>query len=1578
MKKLFVVGIILILLAGAVAPASAGILSDIIDFFFPSQSPGDNWTIDGDTVYMDDANAYLSATPHTLSCSGWVYFNLTSKTYSGNIDVVWGFDRPNVKPTKAELYAPYWNNWTTYHERFFYNVSSILLSSDSCGVGNDYNTYHRNITYQTPIYNYTSFEIDGYETISSIVCFDSYLQNGTNYTAYWHTNHSQLILWKDLSSSFTKVNYDYGGMNTWYYVKGVSVAAGETYQIRALVDVPVTTEGVSGKYWWAVKPSSETISEAISNDHFYALDPWYSASWSKKRPILINNTGGGALSYYQVGDGTGRPLNITYDSDMNANFSDIRVVNDTSGTTVPYWIESQSDGEWCNIWFNATAIPADSWTNDTYYLYYGNAEASSASNGVNTFITFLDDAQSELDPNNQLSYSGDTTIFTGLQVRSTNAYAYKTSSAVSNFVANGQFTIDSQVPESPQSVYGWPFSAMAEIQTAIAANANNHISIFYLSSSPGYSDNGIYIYGAKAGVAGSGLAYAPLVLGTTYYWKIVYVKGTSATMYVYSDITRETQIGTAALPGANVMNIDADTFYSSNTYNTGILSTITGTSAKNRVRKYASPEPTAELGDEESAPVTITLLSQTPSLLYQNTTGIFNVSWGISHPSATLNNTSVSFIYTNLDTGDSSYNHSIRPPENNRTALWLPFGEKILRADNRNDSLNFEYNATITGGNVYEWGGGDENVSRMEIVPVNDTYTKVYWNGTIQDTVSSSMWYLDRTDIQNATKTEYTIYKGNGLLTKIWDIESIEGHDDYILNVWIDSHLGVLSPNKPVQIWYLNESYDPEGAVDPLDSPYSFYVTSHNATQWTDYIYSPRISTYVNAFYVNQTAVEAGGVVMTNTSWIYLESSTGSSKPYYVNTTNAVSTTNRTFAETNVTYSGEIAPLTEIAYTANIFAEFKHDGHQFQMKLFAADSDGHWGNSSLETTNIGEVNFPPTTPSILHFWYNDEMDSNMNTTYNGEFNITVGVGTDPDGGDTIHNLTLHYGNETYVATINNTFNASQAVGGIINITFDSVTYYSAVDNYTLKIVSTDTTGLSSYSWLATNFTLQPKYTISGYVIDQLANTLETVAVEDNESINSTSTNITGYYSLSSYYNGTYNISFTKAGFDTGYLEVVVAGDITNQNATLYDTTSPTITIEVPPTPANESEISVDYANISAIIADEGSNYTTAFNDWNQNATGFGSLVGWWKMDDTAGTYVTDSSPWNNSGTWSGSTSVNWTTGKFGSALNFDGNDYADCGNGTSLNTITDAISIGAIVKSPDLSTYRGIACFQYYTEAGIKSYALFLDSSGRINFQLNDKESISKSGYDDDIFHYVLVTWAKGGTLDIYIDGIEVSYEIQETLSVDIIPSEHTFEIGIFSLTSQPTFNGTIDDVRIYNLALSNDEINASYNASANKYIGNFSDLENGQYNYTLYAMDKYGNVNTTFQTFEVAVITDTTFTVSLPIGYTYPSFHPPNSTATNYPPEGQNDSQEFFNVTNTGNVNLDIRMQLNATVSTITLKADSDNNSDGAKEVNTTLVTIYANLLQGGYANIWLWSDFDHTPEQTANRTVYINVSQT
>jgi len=76
---------------------------------------------------------------------------------------------------------------------------------------------------------------------------------------------------RDVGSAFDKINYNYDDKDTWYVKKNFPVVAGESYKIRSYINL---RRGYKGKYDVAVKPSSLTIHEAISQDKFYFLDPW--------------------------------------------------------------------------------------------------------------------------------------------------------------------------------------------------------------------------------------------------------------------------------------------------------------------------------------------------------------------------------------------------------------------------------------------------------------------------------------------------------------------------------------------------------------------------------------------------------------------------------------------------------------------------------------------------------------------------------------------------------------------------------------------------------------------------------------------------------------------------------------------------------------------------------------------------------------------------------------------------------------------------------------------------------------------------------------------------------------------------------------------------------------------------------------------------------------------------------------------------------------------------------------------------------------------------------------------------------
>ena len=97
-------------------------------------------------------------------------------------------------------------------------------------------------------------------------------------------------------------------------------------------------------------------------------------------------------------------------------------------------------------------------------------------------------------------------------------------------------------------------------------------------------------------------------------------------------------------------------------------------------------------------------------------------------------------------------------------------------------------------------------------------------------------------------------------------------------------------------------------------------------------------------------------------------------------------------------------------------------------------------------------------------------------------------------------------------------------------------------------------GMNS-SVLNVNTAYVPRYNVSGYVFDNSGIGLAGVLVQNGSYQNTTSTS--GIYLITGLSNGTYNISYSRPGFNTGYLEVTISGfDLSNQNKTIYDTTPP--------------------------------------------------------------------------------------------------------------------------------------------------------------------------------------------------------------------------------------------------------------------------------------------------------------------------------------------------------------------------------------------------------------------------------------
>ena len=131
-----------------------------------------------------------------------------------------------------------------------------------------------------------------------------------------------------------------------------------------------------------LKAEANSIIEILTNDKGYPEDwvSFLSQGWEKRREIEI--TSSGELRNQQV------RINVTYDSDMKPDFSDLRFTDSNKVTSIPYWIEDKSDNNWAVVWVKVPKIPEAG--KKSIYMYYGSPLVFSESNGNSVFIQFLD------------------------------------------------------------------------------------------------------------------------------------------------------------------------------------------------------------------------------------------------------------------------------------------------------------------------------------------------------------------------------------------------------------------------------------------------------------------------------------------------------------------------------------------------------------------------------------------------------------------------------------------------------------------------------------------------------------------------------------------------------------------------------------------------------------------------------------------------------------------------------------------------------------------------------------------------------------------------------------------------------------------------------------------------------------------------------------------------------------------------------------------------------------------------------------------------------------------------------------
>ncbi|MCR6669309.1 MAG: DUF2341 domain-containing protein, partial [archaeon YNP-WB-040] len=149
---------------------------------------------------------------------------------------------------------------------------------------------------------------------------------------------------------------------------------------------------VSNGEWKIIVYANDTLGyQTSSSSVFIVYEIFDSSDWKYRTPITINNTQNpNTLTDYQVLV-TLDTASLISAGKMRSDCGDIRFTYlnlDGREIEIPYWIESGCNTTSTKIWVKVPNIPASSST--TIYVYYGNSQATSLSNGTATF-DFFDD-----------------------------------------------------------------------------------------------------------------------------------------------------------------------------------------------------------------------------------------------------------------------------------------------------------------------------------------------------------------------------------------------------------------------------------------------------------------------------------------------------------------------------------------------------------------------------------------------------------------------------------------------------------------------------------------------------------------------------------------------------------------------------------------------------------------------------------------------------------------------------------------------------------------------------------------------------------------------------------------------------------------------------------------------------------------------------------------------------------------------------------------------------------------------------------------------------------------------------------
>lgn len=198
------------------------------------------------------------------------------------------------------------------------------------------------------------------------------------------------------------------------------------------------------------------------------------------------------------------------------------------------------------------------------------------------------------------------------------------------------------------------------------------------------------------------------------------------------------------------------------------------------------------------------------------------------------------------------------------------------------------------------------------------------------------------------------------------------------------------------------------------------------------------------------------------------------------------------------------------------------------------------------------------------------------------------------------------------------------------------------------------------------------------------------------------------------------------------------------------------------------------------------------------------LVSYWPFTGNA-----DDAVGGNNGTIYGATATTGVKGITNTAYAFNGvNDYINAGDNGNTDIGLSDFTVAGWVKTTTGGSYKRLLDKNYST-----GYCVFINGN-RLGMSIAGlyTNNINGKNLNDGEWHHIVVVFNRSTNAVYYVDGVTdgTPTNISSKVAVNLNNATNLW-IG-YGTTPDGLFNGSIDQVRIYNRALTSDEVLAIYN----------------------------------------------------------------------------------------------------------------------------------------------------------------------